>query len=227
MRAPEHDELPAPFADLREQFRAAAAREIEIERRVAQQTRRGRRRVVVAVALGLMVPAAGVAGATRIFAGEAKEAGADRDVPVADAGVIASSAVPDPHGGPPWALKVFANRQGDDCVAFGRLRDGKLGTYQRGLFRPHPERMPGMCDHPSGSDVLLAASVAAMGDKRTLIYGLSRERAPITVEVRGRRHVLRPGALGTFLLVFDGVLPPQSATVTWREDGRRKEFRAP
>ena len=126
------DELPPPFADLREQFRAAAAREIEVERRVAERSRRGSRRVVVAVALGLLVPAAGVAGAARILSREDAEPVGGPDVSAAEPGIVPSTAVPDPDGGPPWALKVFTNGSGRDCVGLGRLSGGKLGRYSGG-----------------------------------------------------------------------------------------------
>lgn len=218
---PTHDEpeLPPAFDDLREQFRQAAAREIEVERRVAERARRGRRRTVIAVALALAVPAAGVAGAARIFSSPDKGPGKDPNAQVADAGIVPSSAFPDPDGGPPWALKVFASREGQECVAFGRLQGGKLGRSVGGEFRPLPERVAGVCGDLRKEPVLVSVSDSP-DPPRTVVYGISHAREPVVFEARGRRHELKPGALGTFLLVLDGFLPPQSATVTWRDGDR-------
>ncbi|HYH88681.1 MAG TPA: hypothetical protein VEX67_05580, partial [Solirubrobacteraceae bacterium] len=142
------DKLPPVLDDLREQLRDAAARDNEVERRVAQRVRRLRRRQWLLVALGAIVSFGGVAVAERAL----DRRGADRPAddlppnaaPAADPGVVASSATPDPGGGPPWAVRVFTNRSGLDCIAVGRLVRGAIGTFDNTrTFRALPTVVSG------------------------------------------------------------------------------------
>jgi hypothetical protein len=42
---------------------------------------------------------------------------------------------PDPHGGPPWGMRVFSTKRGVGCVQVGRLLNGRLGAMgQDGAF---------------------------------------------------------------------------------------------
>jgi hypothetical protein len=42
---------------------------------------------------------------------------------------------PDPHGGPPWGMRVFSTKRGVGCIQIGRLLDGRLGAIgQDGAF---------------------------------------------------------------------------------------------
>jgi hypothetical protein len=44
-------------------------------------------------------------------------------------------ATPDPHGGPPWGLRVFSTTRGVGCIQVGRLLDGRIGALgQDGAF---------------------------------------------------------------------------------------------
>jgi hypothetical protein len=44
-------------------------------------------------------------------------------------------ATPDPHGGPPWGLRVFSTTRGVGCIQVGRLLDGRIGALgQNGAF---------------------------------------------------------------------------------------------
>jgi hypothetical protein len=44
-------------------------------------------------------------------------------------------AAPDPQGGPPWGMRVFATSRGIGCIQVGRLVDGRIGVLgQDGAF---------------------------------------------------------------------------------------------
>jgi len=139
-------DLPPALDDLREQLRNAAARDNEVEARVAQRLRHGRRRHWLLVAVAALVSVGGVAVAERALDRRGPDVRGDR-VPsdtaaAADPGVVASSAAPDPTGGPPWAVRVFTNPAGLDCIAVGRLKDGTLGTFDAArTFRALPARV--------------------------------------------------------------------------------------
>jgi hypothetical protein len=58
--------------------------------------------------------------------------------------------IPDPQGGPPWALRLVRTTRGDTCVQLGRVEDGKLGSLgiddawnNDHLFHPFPNTSEG------------------------------------------------------------------------------------
>ena len=218
-------ELPPALRDLGERLREAAARDAEVERRVAQRLRGGRRRRWFGVASAVIVSMAGVAVADRVIEREGEPVAPDR-LPAsvragADAGVIASSAVADPAGGPPWALRVFTNAKGLECVALGRLRGGKLGTYdvRRRTFHVLPSKLSGTCEPLAERGMLVVARRDAV-PRRTIVYGLVRDRRPVHVTIAGETRTLKPGALGSFILVRSGVPDLEGARVSTSVGGR-------
>jgi len=210
------DELPPALRHLQDQLHEAAERDIEVERRVAARLRRGRwqRRLLVAVAA--IVSVGGVATAGRVFdrtgADEPSDRTEPRSTPAADPGVIPASATPDPAGGPPWAMRVFINGAGQECVAVGRLRDGALGTYDvERTFRKLPEKVSGACESLARVGLLVTVQLRDEPLPRTVVYGLSRGTRPVHVTIAGRTHLLRPGPLGSFVDVRAGVFDMRGA----------------
>jgi hypothetical protein len=228
MRDRHEDPLPPALADLREQFRAAAARELaverEVERRVQVRTRRRRRPArlasIVAAAVFALAGVAFAAGLLDRDGPSLAPEGQALDGQSADPGVIVSSAVPDPGGGPPWALKLVSNDRGEECVLVGRLRDGVLGRVRDGVFQPLPAVAQGFCADLS-QEPLLAAVEQWPHPTRTVIYGVSRGRGTVDVTIGGSRTRLRTAGLGTYLFVRRGKLDPGGASVSARIDGRR------
>jgi hypothetical protein len=211
-----HDELPPALRDLQDQLQVAAERDIEVERRVAQRLRRGRWRRGLLVAVAALVSAGGVAVAGRVLdrtgADEPRDRIERKVAPAADPGVIAASATPDPAGGPPWAMRVFANPAGLECVAVGRLADGALGTYDAAhTFRKLPETVAGACESLARVGLLVAVQRREQPTARTIVYGLTRGTQPVRVTIAGRTRMLRPGALGSFVDVRAGVFDMRGA----------------
>lgn len=219
------NDLPPALRDLGEQLRKAAERDIEVERRVAQRLRTGRWRRWLFVAVAALVSAGGIAVAQRLLDRSGPDHPRDRiqrrDAPAADPGVVVSSAMPDPGRGPPWALRVFTNTEGLECVALGRLRDGALGTYDESrTFRRLPAVVAGTCEDLDRVDLLVTVRQRSQPDLRTIVYGLARGRRPVHITIGGRTHTVRPGAFGSFVDVRAGRLNLRGATASTSAGGR-------
>lgn len=218
------DHLPPALDDLRDQLRAAAARDNEVEARVAQRVRRGRRRHWLLLALGALISVGGVAVAERALDRRGADHRADRvpadSAPAAERGVVLDSATPDPGGGLPWVMRVFTNRAGQECVTIGRLRDGVIGTVDASrTFRALPDRVPGACQSLATSGLLVAVHYDT-APPRTVVYGLARDRRPVEVNVAGETRTVAAGALGTFVDVREGVADMRGASATTTVGGR-------
>lgn len=218
------DELPPALGDLRDQLREAAARDIEIERRVAQRVRGARWREWLLVSAAAIVSFAGVAVAQRAFKREGPAAPRDplpSPATAPDLGLVATSATPDPSGGPPWALRVFTNATGLDCVAIGRISGGALGTYDAShAFRALPPRVSGVCERVGHSGLLVAVQRRVSPQPRTIVYGLARDGQPVRITVAGKTDTVKPGGLGSFIDVRHGLADMRGATASTTVAGR-------
>jgi hypothetical protein len=227
------DELPPALRGLRERLREAAERDVEVEARVKQRLRRGRRRRALVVVAAALAAFGSVAVAERLIEREGEQLQPDpQDLPAsiveaAQGGVIASGAAGDPAGGPPWALRVFANAKGVECVALGRLRGGRLGRYdaRTRTFHALPPEAGGTCEPLAERGMLVAVRTDAQPQPRTIVYGLVRDRRQVRVTIGGVARTLKPGALGSFIDVRSGVLDLAGATVSTLVDGRTKTRR--
>jgi hypothetical protein len=213
------DELPPALRNLREQLREAAARDIEVDSRVQRRLRRGRWRRWLIVAVAALVSAGGVAVAQRVFDHKGPDTPDDRIQKgvgaAADPGVVTASATPDPSGGPPWALRVFTNPAGLECVAVGRLLDGAIGRYDAArTFRRLPADVSGACDSVGQSGLLVTTSLRGSPEPRTIVYGLAREYGPVRITIAGKARTVRPGPFGTFIDVRAGALDMRGATAS-------------
>jgi hypothetical protein len=97
-----------------------------------------RRTSLIAVALCLLV--AGVAlGSGLVKIGSPAKPDHSFTTPRAGLGALKLGSVrllpiatPDPHGGPPWGLRVFSTTRGVGCIQVGRLVDGRIGALGEG-----------------------------------------------------------------------------------------------
>jgi len=219
------DELPPALRELQDRLQRAAQRDIEIERRVAERVRRGRWRRWLLVAVAAIVSAGGVAVAQRVFDRKGADVPRDRvrqeESPAAERGVITTSARPDPSGGPPWAMRVFTNPQGLECIAVGRLLDATLGAYDHTrTFRALPAKFAGTCESLTRVGLIAVAHRRPYPEPRTIVYGLAREGRPVRITVAGETRTLQPGAFGSFVDVRAGVFDMAGASAATTVDGR-------
>jgi hypothetical protein len=195
----------------------AAAREIAAERE------RGRRRRLRPLVLGGVIAAlvgAGAVTATGVFTGSGDPVPGERQG-ASQPGVLADSAAADPGGGLPWALRVFVDDRGRECVQLGRLRDGVLGMVESGQFRPYRGHPNGTCGYLRRDALINAVERRTQPAARTIVYGLTSSREPVRIRLGGRETRVRPGALGAYVAVFEGVQELSTGSVSAVVDGRR------
>ncbi len=215
----EPDLLPS-LRELGDRLGDAAAREIAREQEAAPRRRKRRWPFVAGGVVAAFVAAGGVT-ATDLFTGSGEPVPEERRSP-SQSGVLTDSAAQDPAGGLPWAVRVFVDARGRECLQLGRLRDGALGAVVSGQFRPYAGRANGPCGDLGETPVVAAVDQRTLPARRTVVYGLSRARGPVVVRVGGGERRVRPGALGAFVLVYEGLVDLTGATVTVRgEDGRK------
>lgn len=215
------DDLPPGLCEFGNRMQEAAHQEIQQE----QQLRRRRRfpRLLVAVSVGTLTVGA-VAGASSLILRDGSPIKSDpitpdKQLPPADPSVVASSAVADPDGGPPWALKVFENGAGELCVRVGRLRQGVLGQVRGTTFRPLPAEAPGVCGRLQTEKVVFSIERRGGPQPRTLVYGVTVGREPLVISLGVLSRRVTPGTLGTFLLVSRGAAAPKNAALSTKIGG--------
>ena len=209
------DRLPSLRA-LGDRLGDAAAREIGGERQ--RRRRRLPFRPALLGALVAVLVGAGTVTATRVFTGTGDPVPGER-AGTAQSGVLTDSAAADPAGGLPWAVRVFVDDHGEECLQLGRLRDGALGMVQSGQFRAYEGEPNGVCGGLRRDGYIAAVERRTDPAARTVVYGLVRSRDPVRIRFQGVDETVRPGALGAYVAAYDGV--KDGGTVTLTVDGRR------
>jgi hypothetical protein len=213
----EPDRLPS-VRELGDRLHEAAIRETRVRR-----ARRRRPWLLLGLAGALVAAAAGGATATGLFTGSGKPIegeGSQRNAPV-QPGVLADSAAADPAPGAlPWAIRVFSDANGRECFQLGRLSGGRLGNVENGQFRPFEGNAVGPCGSFDQDPLLMSVQTRPQPAPRTIFYGLSSGRAPVVIRFRGETRRVKPGALGGFVALYEGIRPRHGAVVTTTIDGR-------
>jgi len=196
--------------ELRENFRAAAARDI-----AARKVRRRRKRRLSGVLVALLVGGAAAAGAADLIAvGE----------PVTDVRVQGSDYKPPANalrptilvraktpGVPlPYGLGTYTARNGQRCLVVGSLLGYTLGVVDGHTFKPYEQgSRVGACNTPGKANQDLWQDHG-----KTLVFGIAPAAQPqAVVTVDGRTIRPRMQRERSFLLVFDGDLDPSRARV--------------
>jgi hypothetical protein len=199
-----------PLQDLREQFRAAAARQVALDRPPKPWRRRGP--ILVAAAV---VATGGVAVGTQLISTgrPAKEAydPADRYRP-AELGTIAITA-PDPDFRVPWGVLIYRSAGGETCALVGQVRGNDIGVVTDGVFHPFASRTAGAC---GDADRLPTFFDVRNLHGRTLLYGRARRDVHrVMLAERGEpQRVATTGPGGAYLFVLEGRLKQGSYRLT-------------
>lgn len=217
------DLLPS-LRELGNRLGDAAAREIAAEREEADRRRRRPRwRPFLFGGLIAALAGAGAVTATDVFTGSGDPLRDDRQ-PAAQPGVLTDSAAADPSGGLPWAVRVFVDDRGRECLQLGRLRGGTLGQVESGQFRPFSGRPIGTCGDLRAAPVMAVADRRVQPAERTIVFGITRSAQRVRIRIAGRDRLVAPGALGAFVTVYEGRPDLAGSSVTVTVDGRRRTY---
>jgi hypothetical protein len=221
-------DLPPGMKDFGERLEEAAEREIAQRqsaphgRAKPPRTQRSRLRRFGTPAVAALVAATVSAGAASVVT---RSGDPVAPKPLAsgaahrDPSVVERSAAPNPGGGPPWALRIYTDERGNECIGLGRLQDHVFGEIQGGRFRPVPRATHGACAATVGARPLISVERrSAIG--LTIVLGLADGPAPVTVRVGERERTVTPAALGAFVTVFSDADPDEPVSVRSTVDGR-------
>lgn len=190
------------------------------------------RRLLLAATL-LAVVAAGVAGATVVSAGMS----APPVPPVPDVAVVAVAGpigkpVPDPRGGPPWAVRISTGSSGSRCVGVGRTDSRAFGPVDAaGRILDVGPSASGACAGAGADREPLQVALARYADTagtgpRTVLFGVADASVVSVV-------VVEPGAVGpvaldrerTFVVVSERLAPDEAwEVVATLSDGTRRSY---
>lgn len=167
-----------------------------------------RRRLSLAAAI-LLAAAAGMASASVLRAG-ADEPPPDPAEPLGAEGRTIGDAVPDPDGGPPWAVRVSVTPSGRRCAMTGRVDGEAFGPLDgAGEVVDTGPSFSGSCAAAGAEPVQLAVArypSAPGGAARSVLFGVAEEDAgSIAVTHDGTSETIEPDDEGTFLVVREGI----------------------
>jgi hypothetical protein len=176
-----------------------------------------RRKVAIVMAL-LLAIVAGVASASLVTAGTAAEQPSSGRYELPSGDVRTGDPVPDTHGGPPWAVRIFDGDTSLRCIVAGRTDGEAFGPVDaRGEIADRGAVASGSCLDPAAEPVQAAvmrfAETAGTGP-RSVLFGVA---APDVTRV----EVVAPGVSGpvtldsarTFIVVSDGLTVRGGSTV--------------
>jgi hypothetical protein len=217
------DLLPS-LRELGDRLGDAAAREIAAEHEGSgRRRRRPRWRHFLFGGLIAALVGAGAVTATDVFTGSGDPLPDERQ-PASRSGVLTDSAAEDPSGGLPWAVRVFVDDRGRECLQLGRLRDGVLGQVESGRFRPFSGQPNGACGDLRRTPAFAVVERRVQPAARTIVFGLTRSTEEVRVRIAGQDRLIPPGALGAYVTVYEGRPDLEDASVTVTVDGRRSSY---
>jgi hypothetical protein len=190
-----------------------------------------RRRLILGLAF-ILTTLAGVASASVLGAGQAAEPPAVADDAAVPASARLGVPVPDPRGGPPWAVRTYKSISGRRCASVGRTSGGKAfgPSDDKGRVQDTPVSFSGSCAE-SGTEpaqVILAQYGDIDGAPRSVLYGFA-EPAVATIAATGPGGGTTAVALDkqrTFLVVREGLSVPDSWLLTATlNDGSTRSYR--
>lgn len=175
---------------------------------------------------GLSIPAAlvgaalaGVAAASALTSSSAvSQTPVPRDELPAQTDELGAQAA-DPRGGPPWAVRILDGDAGSRCIAAVRTQDGVAGRVdEAGELVPTPALRAGSCADPRSAPLQLAvarvAGAGASGPRSVLLAVAGPNVTGVLVIGPDGPRAVKLGASRSFLVVHEGLAPPDSWTVT-------------
>jgi hypothetical protein len=188
-----------------------------------------RGRLAFAVAI-ILAAAAGVASASAFRVGAYDPPSPDPVEPLGAPPGEIGEPVPDPGGGPPWAVRVTPTPAGKRCATVGRTDGSAFGPVNAaGEIVDTGPSFSGSCAEPGADPAQVAVArypdLAGAG-ARTMLFGVAEaEVTSIAVTHGGIDDSLVPDSHRTFLVVREGLSDgdPWSVTVTL-VDGTERSY---
>lgn len=174
------------------------------------------RRLTVVTAM-LITMAAGVASASAVSGVSAEQSMPDVGGPLGALAPIGET-VPDPRGGPPWAVRVSTTPAGQRCVAVGRTDGRAFGPVDAAGQILHAEpSFSGSCADPGSGPLQVAlARYADTGGAgpRSVLFGVADARV-VSVAVTQPTGIepITPDRYRTFVVVREEMARDQAWTV--------------
>ena len=129
--------------------------------------------------------------------------------------------VPDPAGGPEWALRVYTSTSGGACAEVGRMSGERYGHVDAdGVFRAAALDAGATCGDLASEPAIVALNAyppRAGRPARTVLFGLASPAVGgVVVQRRDGSSGTRPaiGATGGFLLPLAGTIAASELPVT-------------
>jgi hypothetical protein len=188
-----------------------------------------RRRISIALALVLAI-VAGIASASVVSSGTASEPLPARDeLPAGSVETGAPNA--DPRGGPPWAVRVLDGDTSTRCIMAGRVEGNAFGPLDRSGHVADSGAVPrGSCADPADGPLQVAlaryADTAGTGARSVLFGVASANVTSVAVDAPGVTGPVTLDATRTFLVVSEGLTPPDACNVeVTLTDGTTRSYR--
>ena len=187
------------------------------------------RRLLITAAM-LVMAAAGIASASVVSAGWAEPVAPDATEAIDELAQIGET-VPDPRGGPPWAVRISTTPTARRCVTVGRTDGRSFGPVDAaGAILATPPSFSGSCADPADEPLQVAlARYAASGDggPRSVLFGVADASVVgVTVTEPGEIEPVAPDRHNTFVVVREGLSRGENWTViATLNDGTERTYR--
>jgi len=186
------------------------------------------RRLAVVTAM-LVTMAGGIASASFVSGGSAVESLADAVEPL-DAVAQIGETVPDPRGGPPWAVRVSTTAASQRCMTVGRTDGRAFGPIDAtGQILDTGPSFSGSCAVPRSGPLQVAlARYADSGGSgpRSVLFGVADVGvASITIAQPSGIEPITPDRHHTFVMVRDEMARDQAwIVIATLNDGTQHRF---
>jgi hypothetical protein len=212
-------------------FRISRALGAELARATAERElrrRRARRMAgpVAVVVLGVV----SVAGARGVLLERGAPVPVERSPGTPVAATLEPVRAADPHGGPPWGIRVATLRDGRTCTTVGRVHDDTFGALRGRELHPLPLVALDQCVALGRRDVAALWSQypgenVDLRSARTVVHGLAGGDVSEVIVRRGageRRVEISPRR--AFVAAFDGLHEPERLPIVarFRNGGARR-----
>lgn len=176
------------------------------------------RRLSIGVAV-LAAIVVGIATASVVTTGTAAQQPPTGRDELPSGSVQTGAPVADPHGGPPWAVRIFDGDSSQRCIVAGRTDGEAFGPVDaEGRIHDTGAVASGSCTDPADGPVQVAVERfgdSAGGGPRSVVFGIVDATVTrVEVSAPGVQRGVALDAARTFLVLGDGLWQAGETSVT-------------